>query len=140
MAIESQVVRLELDPEGSGLARHFGGSKQYVLLAPELKHGTARRVEAVNRKYLHYSVPSVKVEEGQTLSEAAKNVAVELDLNADFTEANDILLLGQVEEWTFGPVNQEVLDGLPEKTRDLILQKCDELYTKSPLPGSGGKG
>lgn len=114
---------------------------KWAKLYPELLHGTARRVEAANRKYLRFSTGSVKVEEGQTIQDAAKGVEVILDIaNADFTEANDMLILGQVAEWSFGEVAQEVLDGIPEALREQMLKECDRLYSSRPLTGSGGKG
>lgn len=129
MAEQAELIRAELT----------GG--RWAKILPEITHGTSRRVEAANRKYLKFSVATVKVAEGQPLAEAAKGVEVELDIaNADFTEANDLLILGQVAEWSFGEVSQEVLDTIPEALRDELLKKCDEVYSSRPLAGSGGNG
>jgi hypothetical protein len=127
-------------PEQSELIRLELGKERYALLYPYLRHGSKRRVEAANRKYLKYSTDTVKVAEGQSIKDAAKGVEVILDIaHADFTEANDLLTLGQVAEWSFGPVTQEVLDTLDEPSVDAILMRIDEVIKASPLPESGGK-
>jgi len=137
MADEKDLIKVKLD----------GGN--WAKVYPELRHGTARRVEEANRKYLRFSTDTVKVAEGQPLSEAAKGVEVILDIaHADFTDANDIMILGQTHSWSYGAateeepntVTQAVLDTIPEAARDVILQKIDELIKKRPLTGSGGKG
>ena len=127
-------------PEKSELIRLELGKERYALLYPYLRHGTKRRVESANRKYLKYSTDTVKVAEGQSIKDAAKGVEVILDIaHADFTEANDLLILGQVAEWSLGPVTQEVLDTLDEATYETLLKRIDEEVNKDPLPGSGGK-
>lgn len=127
-------------PEKSELIRLELGKERYVFLYPYLRHGTKRRVESANRKYLKYSTDTVKVAEGQSIKDAAKGVEVILDIaHADFTEANDLLILGQVAEWSLGAVTQEVLDTLDEATYETLLKRIDEEVNKDPLPGSGGK-
>ena len=127
-------------PEKSELIRLELGKERYALLYPYLRHGTKRRVESANRKYLKYSTDTVKVAEGQSIKDAAKGVEVILDIaHADFTEANDLLILGQVAEWSLGAVTQEVLDTLDEATYETLLKRIDEEVNKDPLPGSGGK-
>jgi hypothetical protein len=65
---------------------------------------------------------------------------VEVDMaKVDWDAVNDAIIIGQVKEWTFGPVSQEILDDLPEGMRERLKAECDRLYgTNNPLPRGGG--
>ncbi len=138
----------------------LGDGDQAEMLV-ELKHKTSRLVQDATRKFL--KLPAGKVEVSvdgrkETKVEVAldaktpapADVKVETKLvgevdidweHADFTTATDIMIVNQVKSWSFGLVNQEVLDGIPERKRDVLASKCDELYKGALFPffGSGGK-
>ena len=86
---------------------------------------------------------SVETEEGKDGTEPkAPKVEgverVEIDLGkVNWDEVNDAIIVGQVKAWSFGPVNQETLDNLPEGIRGRLVQEANKRYGR-PLPGGGG--
>jgi hypothetical protein len=114
------------------------GDNEYALMYDEMRHGTSRKVQAVYEPY-------VNTEEAQelikSLDNGAEGVADKLHKlvgSASSVMATDVMILGQVEEWSFGEISQEVLDNMPERKRRILSDKCDELYAR-PLAMSGGK-
>lgn len=119
------------------------GEGQSAVFYQELLHGTQRAVSNLTRPYLKSEgdkFPKLTVKEGErdVQVETAKALYVELD-KVDWEAVNDAIILGQVKEWSFGEVTQEVLDGLPERFREALKSKSDALYGgKGPLPVGGG--
>lgn len=139
MTFEPKTIKVELDG-GEG----FGPFKKanFAILYQELRHGTQRRVNAMTRPLLNYGGPSPKLvmdqEEGKPKIEGAGKVDIDL-AKIDFDAVNDIIIVGQVKEWSFGPVDQDTLDGLPESLRGALVAKCNELYgAAGPLAEGGG--
>jgi hypothetical protein len=97
---------------------------QYVILRQELRHGTQRAVNELTRPFL-------------VIGESGKPEVDMLKVNWD--QVYDVVILNQVVEWTFGPIDQETLDNMSSKVREELKSKCDELYgDASPLAKSGG--
>ncbi len=120
------------------------GDGDSAELYVELLHGTSRRVQDVYRPYLMQ--PEIKkaletVTEDQRIAKLFELIGGLVDV----TGAADLLLLGQVASWTFGPRNesgpltitQEVLDLIPERKRELLIQEANALYGAIPLHPSG---
>jgi hypothetical protein len=119
--------------------------KPYADFYLELRHGTQRAVGAIVRPLTRGSEggPAPKIivaQDGQAKVEGGLVVEIPLD-KVDFTAVNDIILLGQVKEWSFGPVDQATLDGLPEKVQERLVNEANALYgEQGPLvKGGGGK-
>ena len=116
----------------------LGGGDSAVILQ-ELTHGTSRKVQAITRVFLKAPDAKLEIKEDKGKTEAkvtSQEVAVDWE-NADFTKADDALILGQTAKWSFGEVTQEVLDTLAETKRDALLKAVDEECDARPLPESG---
>ena len=108
------------------------GGGDYAVMAKDLKHKTSRLVQSVQRKYIKPAASKVLLSElkpGQGLYNDA-----ELDLSAyDPTEANHIMILNQVLEWSLGPITEDTLENISQKKYELLVAEVDRLYG-SPLP------
>ena len=118
----------------------------YAVLYQEVRHGTQKTVNALTRPFLKYPEgdgPKFILEgEDQKLKvEGLDKVKVEVDLKAiNFDAVNDAIITGQVKEWSFGPVDQETLDGLPERIRGRLVKECNLLYGNMGPLAKGGDG
>ena len=115
-----------------------------VIFYQEIKHGTQKVVNALTRPFLQYpdgKPPKLTLREGDEKPKVEGPTTVEVDMaKIDFDAVNDAIIVGQVKEWPWGPVNQETLDGLPDRIRGELKKECDRLYgTQGPLP-EGGDG
>lgn len=138
-----QTKRVYLDDGGGGW--NPLKKRPYADFYLELRHGTQRAVNAIVRPLTKGEgggpAPKIVVnQDGEPKVEGGLTVEIPLD-KVDFTAVNDVILLGQVKEWSFGPVNQETLDGLPEILQERLVNEANDLYGKQgPLPkGGGGK-
>jgi len=140
MTYEPKTIKVDLDG-GSGFGPFKKGN--FAVFFQELRHGTQRQINAMTRPFLNYGGPSPKLsmnqEDGPKL-QGADHVEVDL-AKIDFDAVNDVLILGQVKEWSFGPVDQETLDSIPESLRGNLVAKVNELFgAAGPLAeGGGGK-
>lgn len=119
--------------------------RAYADFYLELRHGTQKAVNTIVRPFTKGEdggpAPKIVVTGGgEPKVEGGLTVEIQID-KIDFTAVNDVILLGQVKEWSFGPVNQETIDSLPELLHERLVNEANELYGKqSPLPeGGGGK-
>ena len=107
-----------------------------------LRHGTQRAVQAIARPLTKGegggAAPKIVVG-GDGEAKVEGGITLELSLDKiDFTAINDVIILGQVREWSFGPVNQETLDGLTEELYERLVNEANELYGgQGPLPKGG---
>lgn len=137
MAYELETKKLKI--EGNG----FGPFKKghYAVFYIEMLHGTQKVVNALTRPYLKPDgdqPATLTVEEdGQPKIEGSKKLKIDL-VTVDFDAVKDAILLGQIKEWSFGPVDQVTLDGLPLSIRDLLVAEIEQLYS-GPL-AKGGVG
>lgn len=99
-----------------------------------LSHGTARAMAAAARKTF---TPSVEV-----TPEMIIKGDIEVNWAAmDFAEANDILVLKSTIEWSYGPVNENVLEIVDEKHFQQVLDLLNELHgSNSPLAEAAQSG
>lgn len=140
MAYEPKTIKVELDG-GNGNGPTDTGP--FAVLYQEFRHGTQRAVNTITRPFLDYGGPSPKLsidqEEGKPKIEGANEVQIDLT-KIDFDALNDAIIVGQVKEWSFGPVDQDTLDGLPEAFRGVLVAKCNELYGAAGPLIEGGVG
>lgn len=138
MSYEPETKKVELDERG-GL---FSFKKRpYAVFYVELRHGTQKAVNALTRPFLKFpgKPPTLSVKgEGEMTVEG--DASVDIDLTAiSWDEVNDAIIVGQVKEWSFGPVDQATLNELPEQIRGRLVNECNLLYGKlGPLAKGGG--
>ncbi|MBA7655823.1 hypothetical protein ES703_63732 [subsurface metagenome] len=133
------------EPETKKVELGFGPSKKrlYAVFYLELRHGTQKAVNALTRPFLKYpdgKPPTLSMKEGEEGPKVEGPTAVEVDLGAiDYDVVNDTIIVGQVKEWSFGEVDQAMLDGLPERIRGRLVKECNLLYgNMGPLAKGGG--
>lgn len=133
--------RFYLD-EGGGF--NLLKKRPYADFFLELRHGTQRTVAAIVRPYANIPAgdnpAKLSVSEDGTANYTGGRT-VEIELNkVDWTAVDDVIILGQVEQWSFGPVDQATLDSLPDDVVKKLVAISNQLYggTNSPLPGGGG--
>ena len=121
------------------------GDGEYAIFYQETRHGTQKAVNVLTRPFLKYAkTPKLTlVGDGEEKDLKLKGIgAGKVDINlakVDWDMVNDIIIVGQVKEWSYGSVNQKTLDDLPERIRGRLVQECNELYGKpAPLPNGGG--
>ena len=111
-------VRVELDGD-------------YALVLPEIIHRTS--------KLLQKKVIGVLGREGyQSLQDELRQAANDEDRKVILRKVpiegeDEIILLNQVVEWSFGDVSQEVLDNIPATKYDKLSAEVDRLYSSIPL-------
>lgn len=114
------------------------GDGDYIELYVEMKHGTSRRIQAIYSPYLRdpevLKVISSKAPDEERISKITDIVGHSPDIGL----ANDALILGQTCQWTFGEINQDTLDEMPERKYELIRGAVNEMYGSVPLPKGGG--
>ncbi len=131
--MELEKVRIELP----------GGT--YALVYKDVLRKTARLHEAELRKHMtpfnQFGDPK-KVLRSSLKDNPQRGVVdyyidfVAVDANNE--RINEIFILNQTLEWSFGPVTLEVLEtGLTRDQYQLFVEEIDRLYKPSPLPGRG---
>lgn len=117
------------------------GDDQSAVLFQEIRHGTQKAVNQLTRPFLEYAdgkSPKLTVQDEKTKIEGSDAVKVDMT-KVDWDAVNDAIIVSQVKEWTFGPVDQATLDGIPDRMRNALKRECDRLYGESgPLPEGGG--
>lgn len=119
------------------------GDDLFAVFFTETRHGTQRAVNALTRPFLKYpegKPPTLTLQGEDQKPTVEGSKVVEVDLAAvDYDAVNDTIIVGQVKDWSFGPVNQETLDNIPEDIRRKLVQKANELYgATGPLAKGGG--
>lgn len=120
------------------------GDEQWAVLFQEIKHGTQKAVNLMTRPFMEYAdgkSPKLTFKEGEENPKVEGGTSIRVDMaKVDWDAVNDIIIIGQVKEWSFGPVDQATLDGIPDTMRNALKRECDRLYGESgPLP-KGGDG
>lgn len=117
--------------------------RHYADFYLELRHGTQRAVNALVMPLTkgQDGGPTPKIivaQDGQAKVEGGLTVEIPLD-KVDFATVNDVIILGQVREWSLGPIDQATLDSLPESIHERLVNEANLLYGgKGPLPSGGG--
>lgn len=108
------------------------GDGDYAELFEQLKHGTARRIQEI---YAHYQ-SNPAYQEAIRLSELKERIKAlqAIVSEEDLTRANDVMILGQIKQWTFGEISQAVLDNISEGQHQILSAEANRLYAP-PLPG-----
>jgi hypothetical protein len=107
----------------------------------EVLHKTYRQHEDILRRAMtatgDTTIKMSQVEDGKKMPK----VDYVLDVSKlDMHEINELYILNQVAEWTYGPVTHEVVEA--QLTRDdciILIREMDRLYQPLPL-ASKGKG
>ena len=55
-------------------------------------------------------------------------------------KTNEIIILNQMVEWSFGPVTQDTIDAMPSVKFDALVQEVDRIYGQAPLPVKAASG
>lgn len=93
---------------------------------------TARLYAAeLRRQTIYYDQPTQ-----QPLSEVTEATTAPvamIDWAKQDTEAlNEITVLGQVESWSYGGVDRDALDSMPEPDYKALIETMEGLYTGNP--------
>lgn len=116
--------------------------KDYAIFYVELRHGTQKAVNVLTRPFLEYpDKPPKLIIEGEDKVTVQGSQRADIDLTkVDMDEVNDVMIVGQVKEWSFGLVDQATLDGIPETIRKRLLDECNLLYAGAGPLTRGGDG
>jgi hypothetical protein len=139
MSYEIPTIKVDLT---DGKAWNPLKKRDSAVFFKEVRHGTQKAVNAMTRKFLTFpngqNPKLVVTGEKDMRIEGVESIDVDL-AKVDFDAVNDVLILGQVKEWSFGPVDQEILDGLSEDMRNKLVEAINKLYGESgPFPKGGG--
>ena len=126
--MELELVRIELP----------GGD--YAMAYKDVLRKTARLHEAELRKYMTPK-PEAKTTVMQSELEAnpAANLAIDYEVDLLAVEQNqdainELYILHQVPEWSFGPVDAEVLENrVTDAQYKALVKELNRLYKPSPL-------
>jgi hypothetical protein len=109
------------------------GDGDCAELYEQLRHGTARKIQEVYQSYESLpgyqeamKIPDIKERAGKLQS---------IISGIDLTRASDVLLIGQIKEWTLGEISQAVLDDMPESKHAILTREANRLYAP-PLADS----
>lgn len=138
------------------------GDLAYAFVWRKMKHKTNRLIGQATAKFLKVrgGMQTLSVSEGKDGAIEAKpkdakegeakplaEIDVDLD-HADFSEANDVMILNQVQSWSFGMdkdnpkgiIDQQHLDDMDEDKYTTLLKEVNKLYGKLPLALAGSTG
>ncbi len=108
---------------------------RWAMIYREMLHKTFRQHQAVLQRYL---VPTGNTVAKMSDIEAGKKppkIEYTIDFaKLDMYEINEIYLLNQVVEWSYGPVTRTIIE--EQLTRDdylILVGEMDRLYQPSPL-------
>ena len=114
-----QVVRIEL------------GDGDYAELYNEITHKTSKNLQRLIRTSLgdagtlELQAKLSKAPDMQAKRDVLKDVQLEGE--------DEIIFLNQTVKWSFGEVNQSVLDSIPEIKYQMLKAEVDKLYSQPPL-------
>jgi hypothetical protein len=117
--------------------------RPYADFYVEIRHGTNKAISAVIRPFARAenkdTAPIVVIKPGEE-AKVQGGYTIELPIDKiDMDEINDLFILGQVKAWSFGEVDRGVLDSMPEKLHERLVNEVNRLYGQSgPLAPSGG--
>ena len=99
----------------------------YVVAFTEMKHKTSQALQ----KLLRNSVPAEKFAEIQKEPDLSKRMALIQSLPVEGDDV--IILLNQIESWSFGPVTQDIIDNMSEHNYQEVITEVNKLYSQIPL-------
>jgi hypothetical protein len=109
------------------------GDGDCAELYEQLRHGTARRIQEVYQPY--HDLPDYKAAMGLPTVKERVTRLTQIISQVDMIRAGDVLILGQIKEWTLGEISQATLDDMPEKQHEKLIREANKLY-EPPLPES----
>jgi len=110
------------------------GDNDYALAIIPLLHKTSRQVQAYYRPFMKLTGKPVLLSDVQAGKANVLN-DYEIDLNAvDDDAVAQIFIMNQVTEWSFGDMNRETIDNIPEDKYKLLVQELNGLYKPAPFP------
>ena len=112
---------------------------RFAFVYREVLHRTYRQHEDILRRAMTPVGPTtVKMSEVEAGKKMPK-VEYVLDVTKlDMHEVNELYILSQVAEWSYGPVTHEAVES--QLTRDdciILVKEMDRLYQPSPLASRG---
>ena len=117
------------------------GDGDYAIMYQDMRHGTQKATNLLTRPFLTYpegESPKVIIEGENAKLEGSKPTGFDWEA-VDWGAVYDAMIIGQVKEWSFGPVDQQILNDLHPDKSERLVKELDMLYGKqNPLPGSGG--
>lgn len=117
-------VRIDLD----------GGD--YALVFEEMIHRTQRLIKEANSRALGMEKfrELQKALNNAKNPEEAKQIIEQAFAGIDNdSETEEIILLNQITEWSFGTVDKQTLEELPVTKYDKLLAEVNRLYTPRPF-------
>jgi hypothetical protein len=113
----------------------------YATAFKDVLRKTARLHEAELRKVMtpiDATTGKVLLSELEAAPQAQHKVDYKVDLLAiDQDKVNEIFILNQVAEWSFGPVDYDTLENLVSREQyKALVKEFDRLYKPVPLAGS----
>ncbi len=90
-----------------------------------LSHGVKRKMEMASRPFFALAEPVSHGLKGEILGEPKYEIDWE---RWDPGPVNEAMLLHSTVAWSFGAVNQDTLDGIPDAKSTRVKSRMDELY------------
>jgi hypothetical protein len=107
------------------------GDGDYVLAFKDLLRKTARQVQQAYRKYMKPRGKPVLLSEIGT-ADLLNDYEVDT-ASVDQYEITEIFILNQVTEWSYGAINHDTIENMPDVKYQLLQKELNRLYTPSPL-------
>ena len=98
----------------------------YAELYVQLRHGTARKLQEIYQPYMPLPAYQEAIEISN-LKERAKALE-KIISQVDITRASDMMILGQIKEWSFGEISQNVLDDISQSKHEILTREANKLY------------
>lgn len=109
------------------------GDGDYAIVYPEMIHRTSRLLQ----KNILNTLGADGYQKLQADLKAAPDYNAQKAIIAKVAVEGEqnIILLNQVSEWSFGAVTEQVLDTMPSRKFDLLATEVEKLYSQPPLAG-----
>lgn len=108
------------------------GGNDYAIVYCEMKHKTSRLVRDYFRKFMKPRGKPVLLSEVKDNTKILNEYELDTD-KLDMSETTEIILLNQVESWSFGEVDKKTLDNIAENQYEILSNEVDKLYCANPL-------
>lgn len=117
------------------------GNGDHASLYVDFRHGTQKATNLLTWPALIFpegESPKIVNDGDKFKFEGSKPTGIDWAM-IDWDTFYDEMIIGQVKEWSFGPVDHETLDALPVNIRASLVKQVDRLYGEiSPLAKGGG--
>ena len=114
------------------------GDGDYAMMYEELRHGTVKTVAEIYQPYLAKPEVAALLQADGEEDDRLNRIFQIVGGSADVIGAQDALILGQVKEWSFGEVTQDVLENaVSHRKRNIMYEEANRRYGDIPLAKSG---